>query len=174
MKITGLVFGSFSVGLLAFAVSVAQDTTPPPDTSGTQSSAQQAGTKPAGLPNPASVNCEKKGGKLKIRKGKKGEYGVCKFPNGKECEEWALFRGKCSPTRRTLRRQPPGPTKRIKTPDCVKSAKNAHESAWRQVRNEKRGLLLPANVGERLCCHIPAPNRSFHGGRPAGCSPIPC
>ena len=39
----------------------------------------------------------KKGGKLEIRKGKKGEYGVCKFPNGKECEEWALFRGKCSP-----------------------------------------------------------------------------
>jgi len=97
MKITGLVLGSFSVGLLALAVSVAQDTTPPPDTSGAKPSTQQPATKPTGLPNPASVNCEKKGGTLKIRKGKKGEYGVCKFPNGKECEEWALFRGKCSP-----------------------------------------------------------------------------
>jgi putative hemolysin len=50
-----------------------------------------------GLANPASVHCEKKGGTLEIRKGKKGEYGVCKFPNGRECEEWAFFRGKCSP-----------------------------------------------------------------------------
>ena len=109
MKITGLVFGSFSVGLLAFAVSVAQDTTPPPDTSGTQSSAQQAGTKPAGLPNPASVNCDKNGGKLKIRMGKNGEYGVFKFPNVKVCEVWALFRGKCSPDAENTQAPAAGP-----------------------------------------------------------------
>jgi putative hemolysin len=52
----------------------------------------------AGLPNPASVNCAKKGGKLQIRRDTKGnEYGVCIFPDGRECEEWAFFRGQCSP-----------------------------------------------------------------------------
>ena len=51
-----------------------------------------------GLPNPASVNCAKKGGKLQIRKDTRGnEYGACVFLNGHECEEWALFRGECSP-----------------------------------------------------------------------------
>ena len=49
-------------------------------------------------PNPASVNCAKKGGKLQIKKDSRGnEYGACIFPNGRECEEWAYFRGQCSP-----------------------------------------------------------------------------
>jgi len=52
----------------------------------------------AGLPNPASVNCAKKAGTLQIRKDSRGnEYGACVFPNGRECEEWAFFRGQCSP-----------------------------------------------------------------------------
>jgi putative hemolysin len=50
------------------------------------------------IANPASKNCIEKGGKLEIRKDAEGgEYGACIFPNGKECEEWALLRGKCSP-----------------------------------------------------------------------------
>src|SRR6185369_7846201 len=81
--------GFLLFGVLTLGVSLAQDPTPP--------TTDAPAKKSAGLANPASVNCEKKGGKLEIRKGKNGEYGVCKFPNGKECEEWALFRGKCSP-----------------------------------------------------------------------------
>lgn len=54
-------------------------------------------TPKVGLANPASVNCAKQGGKLDIRKHADGsEYGMCIFPNGKECEEWALFRKQCS------------------------------------------------------------------------------
>jgi len=50
------------------------------------------------LANPASVNCGKRGGKTVIRKNADGgEYGVCVFPSGMECEEWALLRGECSP-----------------------------------------------------------------------------
>lgn len=48
-----------------------------------------------GLPNPASTYCLEKGGKLNIRTDANGEYGVCVFPNGRECEEWAFFRGEC-------------------------------------------------------------------------------
>jgi len=52
----------------------------------------------AGLANPASVYCENEGGRLVIRKDVGGgEYGVCVFPDGSECEEWAFYRGDCQP-----------------------------------------------------------------------------
>lgn len=48
------------------------------------------------LANPASQNCIEKGGKVTIlKRGDGGQYGVCLFPNGGQCEEWALFRGDC-------------------------------------------------------------------------------
>jgi eight-cysteine-cluster-containing protein len=51
---------------------------------------------PIGLPNPASVYCEQHGGTLEIRTDASGgQYGVCVFPDGTECEEWAFFRGEC-------------------------------------------------------------------------------
>lgn len=49
-----------------------------------------------GMPNPASGNCIQKGGKLEIRTVPSGgQYGVCKFNDGTECEEWAYLRGTC-------------------------------------------------------------------------------
>lgn len=52
----------------------------------------------ANMANPASVNCEEKGGRLEIRKDASGgEIGICVFPDGSECEEWAFFRGECQP-----------------------------------------------------------------------------
>jgi putative hemolysin len=54
---------------------------------------------PAGktrIANPASVNCIDRGGTLTIRKrGDGGEYGICTFADGRQCEEWALMRGEC-------------------------------------------------------------------------------
>ncbi|MCD6289750.1 MAG: META domain-containing protein [Anaerolineae bacterium] len=50
-----------------------------------------------GMPNPASVHCVKQGGRLEIRRESGGEVGYCVFPDGSECEEWAFFRGKCTP-----------------------------------------------------------------------------
>ena len=50
------------------------------------------------LPNPASVYCEEQGYTLEMRTDADGgQYGVCIFPDGSECDEWALFRGECSP-----------------------------------------------------------------------------
>jgi predicted secreted protein len=51
------------------------------------------------MPNPASVACVQSGGALEIKKDTTGgEYGMCNFPNGTSCEEWALFRGEgCKP-----------------------------------------------------------------------------
>ena len=52
----------------------------------------------AGLPNPASVHCRDQGYLLEIRTDEEGnEYGVCIFPDGSECDEWAFFRGECGP-----------------------------------------------------------------------------
>jgi hypothetical protein len=55
--------------------------------------------KAIGLANPASVNCGKVGATSVIMNNPDGsQYGMCNFPNGTSCEEWALFRGEgCKP-----------------------------------------------------------------------------
>lgn len=52
----------------------------------------------AGLPNPASVYCTQGGNKLEIRTAADGsQSGVCVFPDGSTCDEWAYYRGECAP-----------------------------------------------------------------------------
>jgi len=52
----------------------------------------------ANMPNPASVYCEQNGNTLEIRTAADGsQSGVCVFPDGTTCDEWAYFRGECSP-----------------------------------------------------------------------------
>jgi putative hemolysin len=52
----------------------------------------------AGLPNPASVYCTQQGNKLEIRTAADGsQNGICVFPDGSTCDEWAYFRGECGP-----------------------------------------------------------------------------
>lgn len=55
-----------------------------------------------GTPNPASVHCEQLGGESEIRTDPDGgQYGVCRLPDGRVCEEWALFReDKCVSAKR--------------------------------------------------------------------------
>lgn len=49
-------------------------------------------TSAVGLANPASVYCQKMGGKLEIVKEEKGEVGYCTLPGGERIEEWGLYR----------------------------------------------------------------------------------
>src|SRR4030067_3150003 len=50
------------------------------------------------MPNPASVYCEQNGNKLEIQTASDGsQNGICVFPDGSECDEWAYFRGECGP-----------------------------------------------------------------------------
>lgn len=59
-----------------------------------------AATEPAqaGLANPATVFCAENGNKSEIRTAADGsQTGVCIFPDGSTCDEWAYFRGECSP-----------------------------------------------------------------------------
>jgi putative hemolysin len=55
-------------------------------------------TAQANPPNPASVYCEQQGARLEIRTAADGsQSGVCIFPDGSACDEWAYFRGECGP-----------------------------------------------------------------------------
>ena len=50
----------------------------------------------ANMPNPASFYCEQNGNKLEIVTAADGsQSGVCVFPDGSSCDEWAYFRGEC-------------------------------------------------------------------------------
>ena len=52
----------------------------------------------AGIPNPASIYCTENGNKNEIRTAADGsQNGVCVFPDGNTCDEWAYFRGECGP-----------------------------------------------------------------------------
>ncbi len=52
----------------------------------------------ANMANPAATHCVEKGGEVQIRKDADGgEIGFCVFPDGSACEEWAFFRGECTP-----------------------------------------------------------------------------
>ena len=55
------------------------------------------------IANPASVYCVESGYTLEIRTNPDGgQYGVCIFPDGNECEEWAFFRKECGAGYRTI------------------------------------------------------------------------
>ncbi len=76
------------VGLCVFALGLTAACGPRPG----------GATPQVGLPNPASVFCEQNGGKLDLKTDSSGGVaGVCVFPDGSECDEWAYFRGECKP-----------------------------------------------------------------------------
>lgn len=61
------------------------------------------------MPNPASVFCQEQGYQSEIRTAEDGsQSGVCIFTDGSECEEWAYFRGECSPAAHSV--ETPSPT----------------------------------------------------------------
>ncbi len=52
----------------------------------------------AGLPNPAAVYCTQNGYKYEIQTAADGsQSGVCVFPDGSTCDDWAYYREECGP-----------------------------------------------------------------------------
>jgi putative hemolysin len=102
-------------------------------------SVQPETTQEIGMPNPASVFCEENGGTLEMREDATGgQYGVCIFPDGSECEEWANFRGECSPAGAAAE-----PVEVTAEPATEKSAEPAIEIAsdgWQVFRDEAFGF----------------------------------
>ena len=92
---------ALSGGLFMSGCSPASSAQPEPAGQPTRPAGATQTTAPAvtnaSLANPASVNCTRKGNRLEIRTAADGsQVGICIFPDGNECEEWAFFRGECS------------------------------------------------------------------------------
>ena len=80
---------AFTIVLMALTACIALRTPAAPETATTD-------TPQAGMPNPASVYCTRTGNKLEIHTAADGsQYGVCVFPDGSTCDEWAYYRGEC-------------------------------------------------------------------------------
>ena len=59
------------------------------------------------LANPASVYCGQHGGTVEIRGDDRGaQHGACVFDDGSECDEWAFYRGECTPGQHPAARGP--------------------------------------------------------------------
>jgi putative hemolysin len=70
----------------------------PASSEGTDKSYSPVSTGGAELPNPATAYCEEQGYTSEIRTAADGsQSGVCIFPDGSECDEWAFYRGECGP-----------------------------------------------------------------------------
>ena len=55
-----------------------------------------------GMANPASVFCMQHGGMIRIVTAPDGsQSGLCVFPDGSQCDEWAYYRGECPSSNQT-------------------------------------------------------------------------
>ena len=96
-------------------------------------------TPEANMPNPASVNCEQNDGKLDLRQDASGGVaGVCVFPDGSECDEWAYFRGECKPGN-TLVTPEPTATPLVTAEPLPTAAAEFASDGCRIYRNQELG-----------------------------------
>ena len=70
----------------------------PASTEETDQTPASSSSNSASLPNPASAYCLEQGYEHEIRTAADGsQSGVCIFPDGSECDEWAFYRSECGP-----------------------------------------------------------------------------
>jgi putative hemolysin len=88
------------------------------------------------MPNPASVYCTQQGNQLEIVTAADGsQSGICVFPDGTSCDEWAYFRGECSPAAQ-------------KTPTPVMSIKATKETSSGTEEQASGGYMPPGATEE--------------------------
>ncbi len=80
---------TFTIVLMALSACATPHIEATPDTVAT-------GIPQVNMPNPASVYCKENGNKL-VLAADGSQTGLCIFPDGSACEEWAYFRGECCP-----------------------------------------------------------------------------
>ena len=86
IKIVGI---TLALSLFALSTCTAKSAQPVP---------VSATPKAADIANPASAYCREQGNRSEIRTATDGsQSGVCVFPAGSECDDWAYFRGECAP-----------------------------------------------------------------------------
>jgi len=93
-----------------------------------------------GLPNPASVHCRETGNTLEVQTAADGgQHGVCVFPDGSVCDEWAYFREECAPGKPQA--QTPAPTPQSAEPgsNMPPGATEAVTDWWGVIRKTDPG-----------------------------------
>lgn len=86
-------FNLSSISLITFILALGLSSCSSRITEGMQSASTEEVVE---LANPASVFCVEQGHQLEIRSDSAGnQYGICIFPDGSECDEWAFLRGEC-------------------------------------------------------------------------------
>ena len=109
--------------------------------------AQISPTSEANMPNPASVHCEQNGGKLEFRQDASGGVaGVCVFPDGSECDDWAYFRGECKPGD-SLVKLVPTPTPESNMPNPA--------SVYCEQQGNKLEIITAADGSQNGVCVFP-------------------
>ena len=92
----------------------------------------------ANMPNPASVYCTEKGNKHEIRTAADGsQNGICVFPDGSTCDEWAYFRGECGLT-----------PQKILTPTIT--VENTKKASGGVTEEQASGGFMPPGTSEKL------------------------
>lgn len=95
----------------------------------------------AKIPNPASVFCEQNGGKLELRQAASGSVaGVCVFPDGSECDEWAYYRKECKPGDSLA--EPVLPASPEVTDSSTAAEPEIASDGWKVYRNAEMGYLF--------------------------------
>ncbi len=82
------------MGLMLVACGQQAQTPPEEETPATEAVEEEAAPV-AGLANPASVYCQGLGYTEETRTNDAGEYGMCIFPDGSECDTWDFLAGRC-------------------------------------------------------------------------------
>jgi putative hemolysin/phosphohistidine swiveling domain-containing protein len=94
--------------ILIVLISCTAPQTQPTSTPREAEEAVPADTPQGNMPNPASVFCLEQGYQSEIRTAADGsQYGVCIFPDGSECDEWAFYRGECRSANQNGNTSPP-------------------------------------------------------------------
>jgi putative hemolysin len=113
------------------------------------SPAQTTSTPVSDMPNPASVYCEQHGGKTEIVTAADGsQSGLCVFPDGSTCDEWAYFRGECQPGDSLVTPEPTlSPTPVASSPTPTSLPPLVIDETWATYTNDKYSFSFryPAN-----------------------------
>jgi len=110
-----------------------------PQTQGTPESAMTDMTL-ANMPNPASVYCEQQGNKLEIVTAADGsQSGVCIFPDGTVCDEWAYYRGECCPA-----------AEKCPTPAMIMEGSGGGSGGSGGIEGNPSGGYMPPGTSEEI------------------------
>lgn len=96
------------------------------------------GNPPENMPDPASVYCEQHGYKHEIQTAADGsQSGVCVFPDGSTCDEWAYFRGECIPRAQA-------------SPTPAKTYEPAQQASVDVIEEQASGGYMPPGTSEAV------------------------